>query len=482
MFSQSFDIGENTLEIIENQATSARAKKVCKDNDERTTVIEKSPTGRIVQQTTRQRLRNISIKSTQKKSKKDKTHIENNSKVFAIDSDWFNDSFSQCCKVESLDAIVKDSNNLENVNIRTVSHSKPSISNYRTDIIQESSLQIKQKSEYQINVSELEKMFNDSSIKVHSQKNESNILSNNVPSNNLNLNELREVLSDDGHDEEKLDINYKYEITEDNESQLNSPIMTDDSENELSGKLIYEDDSQWDKSFSIIDSNDKTTNKDMKLITTKADDITLDIDNSIFLDNDIPQHDVNLIIKEINQNNFEINSSLDNPTKHKKCDNTIQSHRSLKTKTTKTMLSETNKEFVAKSILLSNWGLPESVLKAYFSKGITQMFNWQFECLNNPKLLLESENLVYSAPTSAGKTLVSEILIVKTIVERRKKAVVILPFISVVREKMFYFQVCVFSISINLFIIFFILFLFIYFEQMYIRIYIYKNILYMYLN
>ncbi|XP_043917795.1 DNA polymerase theta [Protopterus annectens] len=90
-------------------------------------------------------------------------------------------------------------------------------------------------------------------------------------------------------------------------------------------------------------------------------------------------------------------------------------------------------------LLLSSWGLPKPVLDKYHSVGVVQMFEWQAECLMLGRVL-EGRNLVYSAPTSAGKTLVAELLILKRVLEMRTKALFILPFVSVAKEKMYYLQ------------------------------------------
>ncbi|EHB06668.1 DNA polymerase theta, partial [Heterocephalus glaber] len=90
-------------------------------------------------------------------------------------------------------------------------------------------------------------------------------------------------------------------------------------------------------------------------------------------------------------------------------------------------------------LLLANWGLPKAILQKYHSFGVKKMFEWQAECLLLGQVL-EGKNLVYSAPTSSGKTLVAELLILKCVLEMQKKALFILPFVSVAKEKKYYLQ------------------------------------------
>nr|CDS23045.1 DNA polymerase theta [Echinococcus granulosus] len=80
--------------------------------------------------------------------------------------------------------------------------------------------------------------------------------------------------------------------------------------------------------------------------------------------------------------------------------------------------------------------LPRSICDKYAEIGITSVFPWQAACLKLPGVLDGTRNLVYCAPTSAGKTLVAELITLKRILATNKKAIIILPYVSVSREKM----------------------------------------------
>ncbi|CAH0552774.1 unnamed protein product [Brassicogethes aeneus] len=143
-----------------------------------------------------------------------------------------------------------------------------------------------------------------------------------------------------------------------------------------------------------------------------------------------------------NSNSKQINPiDSSHPSTSTKLTPEIQTKNIVNMKSTK-LIPEIQNENVMneESTKLQSWGLPEAVLLKYKSRKVISMFPWQVECLSNTRVMNETANLIYSAPTSAGKTLIAEILAIKTVFERKKKVIFILPFVSIVREKMYYFQ------------------------------------------
>ncbi len=89
--------------------------------------------------------------------------------------------------------------------------------------------------------------------------------------------------------------------------------------------------------------------------------------------------------------------------------------------------------------LKSYMDFPDALLKVYRDEfNIKEMFPWQVDCLTHRDhvVVREKQNLIYSAPTSAGKTLVSELLMLKNLIhEPSKKALIVMPYVSLINEK-----------------------------------------------
>lgn len=90
---------------------------------------------------------------------------------------------------------------------------------------------------------------------------------------------------------------------------------------------------------------------------------------------------------------------------------------------------------------LESLGLPEPVLNYYHRvKKISHLYPWQAECLSLKGVSEHCSNLVYAAPTSGGKSLVAEVLLLKRLLRGTNSAggpigLVILPFVTLCSER-----------------------------------------------
>jgi len=66
-------------------------------------------------------------------------------------------------------------------------------------------------------------------------------------------------------------------------------------------------------------------------------------------------------------------------------------------------------------------------------KGLKNLYKWQEDCLRMKKVI-KSANLIFSLPTSAGKSLVAEVHLLRHLLEG-KNGILVLPFVSIVQER-----------------------------------------------
>lgn len=99
----------------------------------------------------------------------------------------------------------------------------------------------------------------------------------------------------------------------------------------------------------------------------------------------------------------------------------------------------------AKNLLsYPGWGIPEVIVRSYEELGVRRLFPWQVACLEagQGRVLREGRNLVYSAPTSGGKTLVAELLMLRALTHAVEggTALFVVPFVALAEEKAGYFR------------------------------------------
>ncbi|CAD5231924.1 unnamed protein product [Bursaphelenchus xylophilus] len=79
--------------------------------------------------------------------------------------------------------------------------------------------------------------------------------------------------------------------------------------------------------------------------------------------------------------------------------------------------------------------IPENIGNSYkILRNVKQFYDWQVECLCDHRMLRGS-NFILSLPTGAGKTLVAELLIIRTLLTLKRSCILILPFVAIVQEK-----------------------------------------------
>ncbi|KAK4043634.1 P-loop containing nucleoside triphosphate hydrolase protein [Parachaetomium inaequale] len=94
------------------------------------------------------------------------------------------------------------------------------------------------------------------------------------------------------------------------------------------------------------------------------------------------------------------------------------------------------------------YSLPRQLVANFAASGIRTIYPWQKQCLRGPGLLDGEKNLVYSAPTGGGKSLVADVLMLKQVLEDRDaKAILVLPYVALVQEKVRWLRNIVSGIS-----------------------------------
>ena len=88
------------------------------------------------------------------------------------------------------------------------------------------------------------------------------------------------------------------------------------------------------------------------------------------------------------------------------------------------------------SLAHPTYDLPTHLVDNFAALGVRAIYPWQSSCLMRSGVLSESKNLVYTAPTGGGKSLVADVVLLRKVIQDApKKAILVLPYVALVQEK-----------------------------------------------
>ncbi|XP_051169312.1 helicase POLQ-like [Leptopilina boulardi] len=203
-------------------------------------------------------------------------------------------------------------------------------------------------------------------------------------------------------------------------------------------------------SFSSSSSNLSQGTSQLSHQSTSSAETLLSLDNTIlnnFFESDEVEN--NLTQTKFSQSYNNNQSNCSPLLKRRKSDNNDETHENtlnvdhpefeilsvLNSSFLHEMSSNFGRNQIDSQLDNSFYGLPQKMkylVQKY--KGIDELYAWQQECLNL-EAIKKRKNLIYSLPTSGGKTLVAEILMLREIVRNKKNVIFILPYVAIVQEK-----------------------------------------------
>ncbi len=85
------------------------------------------------------------------------------------------------------------------------------------------------------------------------------------------------------------------------------------------------------------------------------------------------------------------------------------------------------------AITLEN--MPYGVRRAFSTRGIISLWDWQASLLSNSSIVLDRRNALVCLPSGSGKSVAADLLLLHTVLKRGRSALLALPYQSGVHEK-----------------------------------------------